>query len=110
MATQKHTPTPWVRDGHNLSAIIRLKFPKGHPECKHITGTYETLVRCEGENWEANAAFIVRACNAHDELVGALEQLKVGLVLRMNREPDHKGVRHDLETIDAALAKARGEA
>ena len=35
-----------------------------------------------GENmpnpWEANAALIVRAVNAHDELVGALEKITMG--------------------------------
>lgn len=56
--TTKHTPGPWHRDGFDLAAIIRLKFPIGHPECKHISGTYETIARCDGENWDANARLI----------------------------------------------------
>lgn len=48
----------------------------GHPECKHTSGTYETIARCEGENWKANARFIVTACNNYNDLLEALERIE----------------------------------
>jgi len=53
-----HTPTPWiVEDGY-------IKCPK------HNIGSVNSCRSTEGS---ANAKFIVRAVNAHDALVEALE-------------------------------------
>jgi hypothetical protein len=43
----------------------------------HCTGP---LVTMDSERSEANAEFIVRACNAHDELLEALRQLHSDVV------------------------------
>lgn len=53
---------------------------------------------------ETDAAFIVRACNSHDELVEALESLV------RQQEDVFKGgsVNADLKPAYAALAKAEG--
>lgn len=48
---------------------------------------------------EANAAFIVRACNAHEDLVAALREAQAAL----NGAPNTVGLHTQ---IDAALAKA----
>ncbi len=51
----------------------------------------------------SNAAFIVRACNAHDDLVAALER-----ALRIiGNGGSHNGAQ--LEFMESALSKARGE-
>lgn len=60
MAEREHTPTPWKASGNAV-------FRDGH--CLAMTGTDIWMPEVE----EANAAFIVRACNAHDDLVAALE-------------------------------------
>jgi hypothetical protein len=73
----KHTPTPWrictnaqfsseveTADG---SLSIALAHAKGHDL---LPDAYEAP---EDDVSDANAAFIVRACNAHDDLVAALE-------------------------------------
>jgi len=60
--TTQHTPTPWRAIGFTIEShdydhelVCRVSKSGG------------------GTRIEANAAFIVRACNAHDELVAALE-------------------------------------
>lgn len=45
-----------------------------------------------------------------DDLLAALKQVLHGLELRARREPDHKGLAQDLETVRAAIAKATGGA
>lgn len=58
MTTQEHTPFELgFQDNQNIY--------RGH---KRIASVY-----CEEKDWKDTAAFIVRACNAHDELVRALE-------------------------------------
>ena len=54
----------------------------------------------------ANAALIVRAVNAHDELVEALE-----VVNRYLRQwaGSHYETLHEAQIVRAALAKAKGE-
>ena len=57
----KHTPTPWFADG----III---------ESKSGNIGLMNLARPEDES-KANAAFIVKACNMHKELVEALKEV-----------------------------------
>ena len=91
--TTEHTPGP-------------LKY------CKNRYGGYDLLpadsyligsaVSIGGTNSEARAAYIVRACNAHDELLEALKILSVGL----SNEMDYKEMRL---IIRGAINKATGE-
>jgi len=62
-----HTPTPFqVRfNGIVAPAILFHQTPQGE---QRIAEIYQG-----GDEGEANAAFIVRACNAHEALVDALE-------------------------------------
>lgn len=76
-----HTPTPWTTSvackfrvisslafakyGGSGSVVADVYTPGTHP---HAPTDYEISA--------ANAAFICRACNAHDELVAALEGLR----------------------------------
>jgi hypothetical protein len=103
---QAHTPGPWYRDAYNLAAIIRCTVPKGHPNAKHITGDYETVARCEGENWDANSGFIVRACNSHYDLLALILTMKKCIM----DEPgeSNPSVLSWLAKCDAAIAKAMG--
>lgn len=65
-----------------------------------------------------NAEFIVRACNARDELVAALGKAKIRLQNCYNtfshpnftdRYGDADNTKVVIDIIDAALAKAKGE-
>jgi len=104
----KHTETPWVADGrlicrtdNHMNEIADIcGFDDAHPD---------RMVEKNIDEDEANAAFIVRACNAHDELVAALEALESAhLFFKFSGIGDAESEAIDLAV--AALAKAKGEA
>jgi hypothetical protein len=76
MSNTKHTPTPWRLIEGNLikqdyrpiglddSSGVLIGSVCGHPS----SGFYPTE-----EEGAANAAFIVRACNSHEQLVNGLK-------------------------------------
>lgn len=61
-----HTATPWTFDGGDHAPVLHLYAQDG----KHLFHGERSLAE-----QEANAAFIVRACNAHDELVAIVGEL-----------------------------------
>ena len=66
-----HTPTPWNIDNTDYGApLIRAKtcWMKGSRDVAKVLYHYGS----EDPEVDQNAAFIVRACNAHEELVEAL--------------------------------------
>ncbi|ALK97000.1 hypothetical protein AB595_21700 [Massilia sp. WF1] len=73
----KHTPTPWSAVGLTIEAdcngivVADVKGPDSRARGKE---RMEDLEYCQG-----NAAFIVRACNAHEQLVAVVEELVGGL-------------------------------
>lgn len=60
-----HTPTPWEVDPKRALRVLQ----RGTDTTICSTGATDNT----RDQWEANAAFIVRAANAHDALVAALE-------------------------------------
>lgn len=98
MSEAEHTQTPWATNGNR----VENRDEHGIVNDGWIIGD------CDGPDADANAEFIVRACNAHADLVEALE---------MVRDADEDCKRDGLPTmppmarakIDAALSKARGE-
>lgn len=60
-----HTPTPWSAEPLGLGTAVAITSPSGDI-------CYLTLQPARAR---ANAAFIVRAVNAHDALVAALEKV-----------------------------------
>ncbi len=109
MTKSKHTPTPWTLDTH--------KYTDDGNKCRTfvIHGKDYAIGRIQGPfavigkdaEKEANAAFIVRACNAHDELVRALETAETYFNEYAAETPASA---HTLHHVRAALAKAKGEA
>ena len=77
-----HTPTPWHR---MATSPQRIESESGSDKVAQCTSA-------------ANAAFIVRACNAHDELVAALTAL-----LRI-QSPSMQNVT-EMQAARAVLAK-----
>lgn len=66
-----HTPTPWNLDSDDIGMWINA-------ECNPIP-LAKMCTKNNAHSHEANAAFIVRAVNSHDALVGALEDAKQAL-------------------------------
>ena len=105
-----HTPTPWAigndgtlrnLEGHVFSGARLVANCHGHQDGKELT---------RKEN-EANARFIVIACNAHADLLAALED--VTELIQKWRETggvDSFAALTDAhDTARAAIAKANGE-
>ena len=104
--TTKRTPGPWLLDGDhgygNLNGT-RIRDEKRGYVLSVAIGDVPEL------NAPANAEFIVRACNAHDDLVAALKEAqKLAKLME-----DLCGCRGDDEyvwgvqkKIDAAISKA----
>lgn len=102
-----HTPGPWilepddeVPEAERWTDIQILK--EGHG---YIAGVHcAEGVHLTSEDF-ANAAFIVRACNAHEELVNQLR-----LAQRMLLQTDWRLEEGFMAEIAAAIAKAEGRA
>lgn len=87
-----HTPTPW----HVM---------KFDDETNFIVTNDQGDIRIITDIAEQDASLIVKAVNAHGDLVDALQQARAALV---HNVPHLKGTPLD-KYIDAALAKAKGE-
>lgn len=89
----KHTATPWKIAGASGTAVYGATG-------NMVAAIYGDDPQCRAdERMIANAAFIVRACNAHDDLVKALQGLiRAGHSLNASS--------HEWNAAHAALAKA----
>ena len=85
------SPGPWELTTAGVYDAEGVNVCKRHPE--EING-----------RWEANGKFIVRACNAHDELLAALVSARAMLVLMGVKMGEHDETR----AIDTAIALAKG--
>ena len=95
-----HSPLPWRCSPPEKGYFPTLYIPyQLGPEWTNPNGEDITIVH--SQNADADAAFIVRACNSHDALVKALEFAKHNAV-------DNSETMHTM--IDDALKLARGEA
>lgn len=113
----KHTPTPWRFDSsENVDSYTKKLYryvsiapleENAHHGMRYLDKTCKLALMPQTSDYEldkinkANAEFIVRACNAHDDLV-LLLQLTLDYI-----SPETHVLR---SKIEAALAKARGEA
>ena len=100
----KHTPTPWTAD---LGGCITSS---GLPIVTGRNGALLATLAMNGHKGAANADFIVRAVNAHDELVAALRRMMEQPTMNpLNMTPEQRvelWAAHD--QARAALAKAQG--
>lgn len=99
-----HTPTPYHVGEGKASIIIYDSRGNAIADAKTFHGKHE-----DGQA-EANAAFIVRACNSHAELLEALETLlkQYDILLDELTEEEFSGY-PEVIAARAALAKAKGE-
>ena len=72
-----HTPTPWHVLTTPIECLIRAE---------NFEETFQNIAATPGLNGnaEANAAFIVRACNVHEELLAAA----VEVIVQYDASPD----------------------
>ena len=104
-----HTPTPWHVSAHWDSYYSPYYLLHGD-----VPADNEQTATSIRDQHEANAAFIVRCCNSHDELVKALEELLEDCDGWSNPETGAYRLFHptmaSLNKARKALAAAKGEA
>ena len=72
MTQTEHTPTPWTRTGRIIDGMPHRDWDKIH----HCVDAVRICILDDGPTEaqsKANAEFIVRACNCHDELIDLLQ-------------------------------------
>jgi hypothetical protein len=69
-----HTPTPWEL-GSVTTVCLHTDEMIESPTDGFVAAGDDCDIEVKGTNAPANAAFIVRAVNAHDDLVKALEEI-----------------------------------
>lgn len=72
MTQSKHTPTPWTAVQYNDNKILLAHQPSDMQQPEVFISDM-TCKADEIEANEANAAFIVKAVNCHDDLIEALK-------------------------------------
>jgi hypothetical protein len=102
----KHTPTPWSVVNHQGTNLTNGKTYIGRLDNYVVAEDGGGAILLNEDLNEANSDFIVRAVNAHEELLSALKDL-------VERCDGVGGVRADgsnIETMQghAAIAKAEG--
>ncbi|MBZ9659735.1 hypothetical protein LB523_11835 [Mesorhizobium sp. ESP-6-4] len=100
----KHTPTPWVfSPGRHTHDCIIHAADADDSEYGYILPDKGGVVGSSEWIWlsDEDGEFIVRAVNAHDALVAALEMARASIAGEWGE--DHPEVKE----IDAALARAR---
>lgn len=101
-----HTPTPWRQYGVEIIGAEGTK--EGRAICALTHGRMSSAPRLNvgDDDWEkqmTNAAFIVRACNAHDELMTTLSFVESCLSGELGADSK----KTLLNLCRAALAKAK---
>ena len=92
-----HTPTPWHR---NIRPVT--KYPivfAGNAPAHEYCFSFHVPREVSAEQAEANLDFLLRACNAHEALVAALE---IGISA-------YAGSRENWEKMKETLKLAKGE-
>lgn len=76
MPDTKHTPTPWewLRDDRCTSKLKGCVVHAGSAIVAEVLA--KAMINSQSKS-EANAEFIVRACNSHDALVDALKKMVI---------------------------------
>lgn len=113
--TTQHTPTPWllshdtndIRD-RNDRMIVNGQSIHGHA-IKDGAYSSGAVLYAKDDGGNANAAFIIRACNSHDDLLNAA----VNAVNTINRLHPQGRPYNDFnlvyQELKYAIAKAKGD-
>jgi hypothetical protein len=99
---QSHTETPWTIDGINVIGS------DGQPVCQLFGADERDILEDEANAInDANAEFLIRACNCHEELLEALRRLEFAARARENRAGDPCGYLDAQAELAAAAKSAR---
>lgn len=121
-ADRGNTPTPWVIERNEKSAWIIILGTRQDGDNRPSDGNgYLFHLNCAEHpdavmfspflpEQEANAAFIVRAVNTHDDLVAALRRVQSELELMRDDGAWRNSTYQLMADIEAALSKASEEA
>ena len=101
MTTQKRTPGPWYVDETKAWGFCVRSRTKNVRQF-HDGSTKDAFISAHLN--QADAEFIVRACNSHDELLAACKAVAETPWIRTGGRNDEF-----LRLVDAAIAKAAGE-
>lgn len=105
-------PRPWSLYCGTLNDNV---FRDGRTVCAGINGSRHAVAFCDyltPERAAANAAFIVRACNAHDDLLDALKECADDLAAIIEADFDavkrHPGLKanYDRDMVPVVAARA----
>jgi hypothetical protein len=115
MTTNKNTPTPrpWKVIGKNDTQVCSsaIQGASGYVVARaYHSPSSKVPYKDLWAECEANAAFIVRACNAHEELVRSLKGFVDILSTDMNQAQFVEKLMELMTTGKQAIAKAEGRA
>jgi len=117
METEKHTPTPWHVSTNPGGPGDQPAFPSVRDASGAKHGYDIVAMPCgNSETVTANAAFIVRACNAHDDLLACCKWIHAIVGSSRDGGTSWQDLEHELDAtdwankIEAALALAEKEA
>ena len=100
----EHTSVPWT--AHQMSVRTwEIRGPDGLNVCRTYAGTLGTPYAKPDTTIAANAEFIVRACNSHDELLEACKEALGALAF----VTDKPGVYQMWLRVKETVRKATGE-
>lgn len=102
MSADNHTPLPWSTNDHGTPNNIDIICDDG---CIANVSRWSNCIADRHSENQANAAYIVRACNAHDELVSVLH---AGIALVNDPDAGEDEARAFERLARAALAKVQG--
>lgn len=95
---EKHTPLPWYVDRKRVRHASDARRTPAVAECFMTHG-----LGAAGEEDAANAAFIVRACNSHHDLLAALKAVHEHCPCDKDINPRWNAA---WDAMEAAIAKA----
>jgi hypothetical protein len=93
--TTQHTRTPWIAEGSRIVS-----------EAMRNLTIARVGISADGDYSPANAAFIVRACNAHEQLVAALKIASNDLAVAIEQSGKDACSDERIKRARAALAAA----
>ncbi len=101
----RHTPIPWK--WHEAEAMIEAEMPDLHNEYEHICDFRTHALT--GDYNKADAAFIIQACNSHEQLLGAAKLALDYLWPQHNNGHTRAWTEGMIVALKIAIAKAEGQ-
>lgn len=110
MKTSKHTPTPWTLWEENEHFVLSGKttIAEVYSDWGYAPKTKNERI-APNEEGKANAEFIVRAVNSHEELLKAAKEAEDALAQSISKDGKTDWRYTKLWALRNAIAKAEGK-